>query len=224
VPYSLRAVSVAIACLLAAQTYRTSIRQVPVFATVQDQRGRLVIDLQREDFRVFDNGHQVPIDLFDPAARPLGVLLLLDTSRSVEGSLDALRDGADALLRRLAPRDGVRVGVFSDVLRLGPDFSRIDRRADPDLRTLAMESGGGYFDVGGRADFRDAAERIALELHAQYLLAFAPIEHDGRVHAIAVAARRSGVVVRARRSYVAPRSDGGSSPGPTGGWGKSVLR
>jgi hypothetical protein len=44
---------------------------------------------------------------------------------------------------------------------------------------------------------------VANELHSQYLLGFPPPTLDGKVHRLVVRTKRPGMVVRARRSYLA---------------------
>jgi VWFA-related protein len=112
--------------LATAQTFRADIRAVAVYATVKDQSGRLVTDLRREDFRVFDEGRPVALELFDATPQPMDVVVLLDTSLSMIRSLPTLRDAAGALLARLGPQDRARIAVFSDGTMFGPAFS-----ADP---------------------------------------------------------------------------------------------
>jgi VWFA-related protein len=109
-----------------AQTFRADVRAVAVYATVKDEVGRLVTDLRQEDFRVFDEGRPVALELFDATPQPMNVVVLLDTSMSMTGSLTTLRDAAGALLARLGPQDRARMAAFSDAAMFGPDFS-----ADP---------------------------------------------------------------------------------------------
>ena len=78
---------------------------------------------------------------------------------------------------------------------------------DPSLRVLADAGGGGYFELTEAEDLRATFTRIADELHQQYLLGFVAPEHDGAVHQVEVRVARSGVHVRARSRYVAPRAD-----------------
>lgn len=75
---------------------------------------------------------------------------------------------------------------------------------DPDLRELAAEGGGGYFELHRTDDLGATFARVAEELHRQYLLAFPATARDGRVHTLDVRVRREGMHVRARQSYVAP--------------------
>jgi len=81
---------------------------------------------------------------------------------------------------------------------------------DPDMRKLAIESGGGFLDLEKEQRSLDAAfTRIADELHAQYLLGFAPEKIDGKSHELEVRVKRPGVKVRARKSYFANKPDTG---------------
>ena len=55
-------------------------------------------------------------------------------------------------------------------------------------------------------DLGEAFARVADELHAQYLLGFAPPKRDGKVHDVDVrVSRPRGMKPRARKTYVAPR-------------------
>ena len=78
-------------------------------------------------------------------------------------------------------------------------------RPDPNLRTLADVSGGGYFELSKAADLASTFSRVANELHRQYLLGFVAPVSDGRLHRLEVRVKRPGVQVKARKSYLAPR-------------------
>jgi VWFA-related protein len=81
-----------------------------------------------------------------------------------------------------------------------------DAGPDPELRTLAEEGGGGYFELRGTDNLRSTFARVADELHRQYLIAFDAETLDGRLHQLEVRVRRPHLVARARRSYVASRT------------------
>jgi Ca-activated chloride channel family protein len=91
-------------------------------------------------------------------------------------------------------------------------FSDVQRRTggvkvtppDPQLRRLADDSGGGYFEVTSADRLGPLFTRVAEELHRQYVLGFAPPVRDGKVHQIAVKVKRPGMTARARQTYVAP--------------------
>jgi Ca-activated chloride channel family protein len=78
-------------------------------------------------------------------------------------------------------------------------------RSKPDrgLRKLADETGGGYFELEKTSDLAPTFTRVAQELHSQYVIGFAPMQLDNRVHKLAVKMKQPGLTPRARRSYLA---------------------
>jgi VWFA-related protein len=76
------------------------------------------------------------------------------------------------------------------------------------LRQLAEQTGGGYFRLNQFDDINTTFTRVMQELHYQYILGFAPRRADGRVHQLETRVRRDNVIIRARRSYLAPAPPG----------------
>jgi Ca-activated chloride channel family protein len=76
-------------------------------------------------------------------------------------------------------------------------------KPDSGLRKLAERTGGGYFELTWDHDLGQVFTRVAEELHHQYVLAFAPAKLDGETHKLDVRVTRSGLAVRARKTYVA---------------------
>ena len=129
-------VAVAAAGLLAVQTatpppqapqtpiFRSTADVVPLFVTVTDKTGRLVPDLVREDFTVHDNGKPQPLTLFDNSPQPIRLVVLIDVSGSMSGSLTVIRRAAAALITALGPGDLARVGTFGHEVKISPTFTR----------------------------------------------------------------------------------------------------
>jgi Ca-activated chloride channel family protein len=101
----------------------------------------------------------------------------------------------------------------ADVMVYALAFTDVQRRTgrsplvtppDPDLRRLADDSGGGYFEVTDADRLGPLFTRVAEELHHQYSLGFAPPLRDGKVHRIDVKVKRPGMIARGRQTYVAP--------------------
>ena len=78
---------------------------------------RLVHGLVREDFTVFDEGREQPIAVFDNEVQPVTVVVMLDTSLSMAGSMDLLLNAAEQFLIRLLPADRAVVGAFNDKIQ-----------------------------------------------------------------------------------------------------------
>ena len=106
------------------QGFRSTTDVVPVFATVRDQDGRLVTNLTRDDFEIFDNGKAQPLTLFDNSPQPVRLIALLDFSGSMSRNLPILRSATIELMKHLGPEDTVRLGTFGDDVRLAPAFTR----------------------------------------------------------------------------------------------------
>lgn len=94
-------------------TFRAGVTLVKVDVAVTDPSGRMIPDLTRNDFEVFDEQAPQPIAYFDHESEPLDLLLLLDVSGSMHRSLMELASTARASLRPLGVRDRVAVMLFA---------------------------------------------------------------------------------------------------------------
>lgn len=102
------------------------------------------------------------------------------------------------------------IGLQSQI----PALNRITR-PDRNLRRLSEQTGGGYFELTRAADLNTTFTRIADELHRQYVLGFDVQNLDGTVHKLDVRVKVPGMVVRARKSYLAESVPGAAAkPAP----------
>ena len=346
------------------RSFRTGTDTVSVYASVVDREGRLVPDLTKDDFQVFDDGKPQEITLFANDAQPITIVMMLDRSGSMVGNFGLVRDAAEQLVNRLDPGDRARIGSFSNRVEIDPPqftsdhqemirilhenlqaagatplwnatamamtavtreqgrrvvlvftdgydnpgrggfnvslgevrdrllneevmlfgigfaedcktrapmvisrsstplFQRrggqgrgrpwppglggrwpprgpmpiplppppppppnpgrggtpgrgdppgrpapyrpcMETAPDPALKQLAVETGGGYFELSSADDLGATFSRVVDELHQQYLLGFTPSALDGKKHTIEVRLRNSDATVRARQSYLA---------------------
>lgn len=291
-------------------TFKSGVRTVAVYATVQESGGRLVPDLAREAFEVKDNGKVQNITTFSSEVQPINVIVMLDRSGSMKGNFGLLEAAAHAFVRKLNPDDKARIGSFAERVQIDPEeftsnqeeligiirtklqtqgptplwngieaaiealqaqegrrvvlvftdgadnpgfglknksFMDIMRRAqeqdvmvyavglesapgagaggmsggglsgggfgggfggsrpDPGLPAIADETGGGYFELRRAGDLSATFQRVADELHRQYLIGFAPQNLDGKMHKLEVKVRQGGMKVRARKEYYAAK-------------------
>jgi Ca-activated chloride channel family protein len=116
------------------------------------------------------------------------------------GVIDRARD-QDVMIYAVGMRSRMRpTGRSMDIRQM-----MLDDLPDPGLARVAEETGGGYLEIRGGDDLPSAFARVADELHAQYLLGYAPPKRDGKAHRVEVRVTEKGLKPRARRSYVAPR-------------------
>jgi Ca-activated chloride channel homolog len=104
-------------------TFRAGTRIVPVLTTVIDAQRRLVPDLERADFTVFDNGKPVELTFFQNETTPFTVVVMLDTSASMTANLDLLNAAAEQFLIRMLPADKGQVGAFNDKIQFSGTFT-----------------------------------------------------------------------------------------------------
>ena len=96
---------------------------VPILATVLDANGRLVPDLEKEDFTILDNGKPQEIVFFQNDVQPFMAVVTMDFSFSMTRNLDLLRDAAEQFILRLLPDDKAQVGAFSDKIDFSGTFT-----------------------------------------------------------------------------------------------------
>jgi len=291
-------------------SFRSRADLVSVFATVTDADGKLVSDLTKDDFAVYDDGKRQAISVFSADVQPITVVVMLDRSGSVLEEADLMREAAGEFVKRLLPADRARIGNFSREIRLSPDqftsdktqlttvlrddlqgagpspiWTAVDRsitallhesgrrvvlllsdgvdaplkdqvktdvkdlmyraqydeimvytigvpteqsvpttvfhadgrghlrpgsaigeksiKPDANLKRLADESGGGYFELDPMRSLSSIFTRIADELHRQYWIGFAAGKLDRKAHKLEIKMLRPGLAARARKSYVA---------------------
>jgi len=100
--------------------FRSAAHTVYVYATVQNKDGRLVTNLTKDDFEVFDNGRPQTVTVFENEPQKITMALLFDMSRSMAKHLPRLREASVAFVRALWPDDRVRIGSFGEEIALSP--------------------------------------------------------------------------------------------------------
>ena len=100
--------------------FRSGTELVDLYVTVTDDDGRLVPNLLREDFSIFDDRQPQEIALFENTVRPITVVVMLDTSASTTNVMDRIMAGAEQFLIRMLPDDRGRVGAFNDKVEIKP--------------------------------------------------------------------------------------------------------
>jgi len=104
-------------------TFKSGTSIVPVLTTVTDSQGRLVPNLEQEDFTVLDNGKPQPITLFQNETQPFTVVVMLDFSFSMTTHLDLLKAATEQFILRMLPKDKGQVGAFSDKIQFSGEFT-----------------------------------------------------------------------------------------------------
>lgn len=92
--------------------------------TVRDTAGRLVPNLTRKDFRVFEDGVEQPLSDLGLRQAPVDVALIVDASSSVADNLDDFRQAVEGFATHLAKDDRVSLIQFDDKVVMLQDWTR----------------------------------------------------------------------------------------------------
>ena len=142
------------------QTLKVDVNLVSVFVTVQDDAGNFVTDLDREDFVLFIDDREQPIEIFekqDNLGTTVGVLI--DNSGSSADVLSSVKMGVVEFVGGLAPNDETFVMSFAIEADVIHDFrhdreglsARLDRLRSWGTSVLydALYEGIGKVRTGG---------------------------------------------------------------------------
>src|SRR5215212_2865452 len=92
--------------------------------TVRDSNGRLINDLTRNDFRVFEDNNPQPLSDLALRQVPVDVVLMVDASSSVANNLDDFRRAAQGFAARLEADDRISLIKFDDRIELLQDWTK----------------------------------------------------------------------------------------------------
>ncbi len=109
-----------------------------VNVTVTDPYSRLVTGLDKENFRVFEDGIEQEISAFSSEDVPISIGLIFDMSGSMADKVDKARQAAVQFLRTANPRDEFFLVSFNDRAELTSKFtSSIDELQNRMMYTAA---------------------------------------------------------------------------------------
>src|ERR1700674_3512938 len=123
-------------------TFKGGNRTVAVYATVTNAEGRLVPDLTRDLFTIFDNGKRQDLTLFASEIQPITVVMLLDRSGSMRANFTLVEEAAESFVAVMLPADKARIGSFSNRIQVDPrDFTADHDQLVAILRTELQPEG-----------------------------------------------------------------------------------
>jgi Ca-activated chloride channel homolog len=105
-------------------TLEVDVNLVNINAVVTNASGNYVLDLKKDNFKIYEDKVEQQITHFSPVDAPFDVGLLLDTSFSAVNKLPQIQDEAIQFVNVLDPDDEVMVISFDDEVHLETDFTR----------------------------------------------------------------------------------------------------
>ena len=136
---------------------RESVSLVDLYVNVFDQRGKPVTDLQRDSFRLFEDGKPQLIAHFTAARQPLSVALVMDASNSMGTGdrMEIARRSALDFVKRMEPSDRTMVISFSDTVTELQPLTSDRKRLERAIQEIVPAGGTALYDA-----LVKAAERL----------------------------------------------------------------
>ncbi|HEX8845259.1 MAG TPA: VWA domain-containing protein [Pyrinomonadaceae bacterium] len=100
------------------ETIKVETRLVNLNVVAVDRTGRRLSGLKREDFEVYEDGVRQEITHFATEEEPLRLVLLFDTSISMEAVLPAVRQEAARLVAGLRAQDEISIVTFASRVQM----------------------------------------------------------------------------------------------------------
>lgn len=139
-------------------TFTTGIRLVQLYCGVFDKRGRMVTDLPRESFKVYENNVEQTIRIFRREDIPISLGLVIDNSGSMRTKRQKVEAASVRLVKTSKRNDEVFVVNFNDDAYLDQPFtSEISK----------LEEGVARIDSRGGTALRDAVSMSIDHLKAE---------------------------------------------------------
>lgn len=128
-------------------TMKQNVDEVVLNCTVVDSHGRLVTDLTRADFKVWEDKVPQVVSFFQHADVPVSMGILVDNSGSMRDKLPAVREAALDLVRSSNPKDEAFIVNFSDEAYLDQGFTSNISKMEQALSHVQARGGTALYDA-----------------------------------------------------------------------------
>lgn len=123
----------------------TTLVTIPV--SVMDRDGRYVPNLQKEEFRIWEDGVEQDVAFFQSVDKPFSVVLMLDTSPSTQFRLEDIQDAAITFVNQLRSDDKVMVVSFNDDIKILSEFTTDRNKLQRAIQRSKTDDGTRLYDA-----------------------------------------------------------------------------
>lgn len=117
-------------------TFRTDTRLVVLNVSVFDKDGKIIRDLPKTAFTVYENGEKQTVSVFRQEDVPISLGLIIDNSASMTDKRDRVASAALAMVKASNPDDEVFIINFNESAVLAKDFTNNIKDLENALRNL----------------------------------------------------------------------------------------
>lgn len=123
----------------------TTLVTIPV--SVMDRDGRYVPNLQKEEFRIWEDGVEQEVAFFQSVDKPFSVVLMIDTSPSTQFRLEEIHDAAITFVDQLRSDDRVMVVSFNDDIKILSEFTTDRSKLRRAIQRAKTDDGTRLYDA-----------------------------------------------------------------------------
>lgn len=127
--------------------FKKEVDEVTLHATVVDQNNRLVTDLGRSDFQVFEDGQPQKIVSFRREDIPVAMGIVIDNSGSMRDKRPAVNAAAINLVKSSNPQDKVFIVNFNEEYFLDQDYTASIPKLEDALQRIEARGGTALYDA-----------------------------------------------------------------------------
>ena len=127
--------------------FKQQVNEVVLQATVVDDSRRLVSNLGKNDFSVYEDGSQRPITSFHREDVPVAVGIVIDNSGSMRDKREKVNQAVLNLIRAINPQDQIFVVNFSRNSYLDQDFTSDISLLDRALKQVSTQGSTALYDA-----------------------------------------------------------------------------
>src|SRR5690242_20100069 len=120
---------------------------VTIPVSVMDRDGRYVPNLQKEEFRIWEDGVEQDVAFFQSVDKPFSVVLMLDTSPSTQFRLEDIQDAAISFINQLRSDDRVMVVSFNDDIKILSEFTTDRNKLQRAIQRSKTDDGTRLYDA-----------------------------------------------------------------------------
>jgi Ca-activated chloride channel homolog len=127
--------------------FKAEVQEVTLHATVVDEKQRLITNLDKSAFTVFENNQPQAITSFRHEDVPVAMGIVIDNSGSMREKRDKVNKAALNLVRSSNPQDQVFVVNFNDEYYLDQDFTGDINKLKTALEKVETRGGTALYDA-----------------------------------------------------------------------------
>jgi VWFA-related protein len=116
----------------------------------QKKTGRIVTNLNKDDFTIFEDGVQQSVSYFSQERLPLSIVLLVDRAGCINAFNDRIRAATIKAFGEMKPEDEIAIMTFSNKVALAQPFTRDRQLIADQINAVEQQhhSEQHYFNAG----------------------------------------------------------------------------